>query len=213
MRMLTTKRQAHARPEAKSVAAKHAPARRYVYPDARPSRPHARLVAIGSGWSGRTRRGGARLIRLAGLLLVGAVAAAAAAVAAHSQPAGRDVGVGVIAGDPTGGTAKLWLDDNVAADAGIGFSGSVTFWGDLLWHDWRLLPQPAEGKLGLYLGAGPRVEGGDDAEFGVRTVGGLSWRLTKSPLEFFAEAGPVFRMTQGGGVDADGGIGVRLYLR
>ncbi len=32
------------------------------------------------------------------------------------------------------------------------------------------------------------------------------------PLEFFAEAGPVFRLTQGGAVDADGGIGGRLYL-
>ena len=49
-------------------------------------------------------------------------------------------------------------------------------------------------------------------EIGVRTVAGLTWRITRQPIEFFAEAGPVFRMTPSGGVDADGGIGVRFYF-
>ncbi|UPT75669.1 MAG: hypothetical protein M0D55_08345 [Elusimicrobiota bacterium] len=111
----------------------------------------------------------------------------------------KEIGVGVIAGDPTGGTAKLWLDRSVALDFGVGFSGDVAFWADALYHLDGLLPQPNEGRLLPYLGAGPRIESGNDAEFGVRTIAGLSWRLTKQPLEFFAEAGPVFRVTQGAG--------------
>lgn len=186
-----------------------APARRYVFPDARLSAKKHHGYAL--SWPRRVRREGSRLVRIVALAVICAAAAAAAAVAAHAAP--RELGVGVVAGDPTGATAKLWLDERLAVDAGVGFSGDAAFWGGLLWHDEALLPQPAEGKLALYLGAGPRVEAGREGEFGIRTLGGLSWRLQKSPLELFAEAGPVFRLTQGGGVGADGGIGVRLYLR
>lgn len=143
------------------------------------------------------------------LILAFVLTAAALPAAAEGF---KEVGVGVIAGDPIGGTAKLWLDRDVAIDLGVGFSGDAVFWGDVLYHMWNLLPQPAEGKLGLYLGAGPRLETRRDAEFGLRTIGGVTWRLNKQPLEFFAEAGPVFRMTPDGGVGADGGIGVRVYL-
>lgn len=124
----------------------------------------------------------------------------------------KEVGVGVIAGDPVGGTVKLWLDDSTAFDLGVGFSGDTVFWGDVLYHMWNLFPQPAEGKLGAYFGAGPRLETRRDAEFGIRTIAGVTWRLKRQPIELFAEAGPVFRMTPSGGVDADGGIGVRVFL-
>ncbi len=138
------------------------------------------------------------------LVVIGAACATPAAAAV------KEFAAGAVVGDPTGGTVKLWLDDALALDAGVGYSGDAAFWGDVLWHDWRLLPQPAKGQLGLYLGAGPRLEAADSAYFGVRAIGGLSWRLPEHSLEFFAEAGPVFRVTQGGGVDADGGIGVRV---
>lgn len=133
-----------------------------------------------------------------------------AAVAAPAGAAVKTLSAGAVVGEPTGGTVKLWFDDAFALDAGVGYSGDVVFWGDALWHDWRLLPQPSKGRLGLYLGAGPRLEAADDADFGLRALGGLSWRLDEHSLEFFVEAGPVFRLTRGGGVDADGGIGARL---
>lgn len=140
------------------------------------------------------------------LLLAVLLTSPAAAVAAEVQM----LSFGAVLGDPTGGTVKLWLDDALAIDAGIGYSGDAAFWGDILWHDWRLLPQPAKGRLGLYLGAGPRLEASAEAQVGIRTIGGASWRLDAHSLEFFAEAGPVFRLSQGGGVNADGGVGVRL---
>lgn len=144
------------------------------------------------------------------ILLVIALAAAAASPA--SAQAVKKAGFGVIAGDPIGGSAKLWLDEIYAVDLGVGFSGDTVLWGDLLYHAYNLLPQPEEGRLSVYFGAGPRLETRDDTEFGVRTIAGLSWRITRQPLEFFVEAGPVFKVTQGGGVDADGGVGVRFYL-
>ena len=134
-------------------------------------------------------------------------------VSASATSNGREVGVGVALGEPIGGTAKLWLDDRLAADLGVGISdGNAGFWGDMLWHDWTLLPQPPSGRLGAYLGAGPQVRTGDDARFGLRAIAGLSYRPAGHPLEFFAEAGPLFRLTQGGQVDAVGGVGVRLLV-
>lgn len=123
------------------------------------------------------------------------------------------VGLGLNLGDPIGGSAKLWLGESYALDAGAGLSsGRAAFWGDALWHDWGLLPQPEQGRLGVYLGAGPQVLAGDDARFGVRTIGGVSFRPAGRPYELFLEAGPLFRLTQGGHVDAVGGAGLRVRL-
>ena len=146
--------------------------------------------------------------KLAAIVLVATACATASASAIH------EVGVGVVLGDPIGATAKLWLDDRLAADAGAGLSdGNAAFWADALWHDWSLLPQPGNGRLGLYLGAGPQVGfGDDDARFGIRAIGGVSYRPSGHPLELYAEAGPMFRLTQGGAVDAVGGVGVRLMI-
>lgn len=141
-----------------------------------------------------------------------ALAMSVVSVAASAQAPVKEVGIGIIAGDPIGGTAKLWLDKDFAVDVGVGFSGDTVMWGDVLYHMWNLLPQPEEGTLGVYVGAGPRLETRRDTEFGVRAIAGLTWRITRQPIEFFAEAGPVFRMTPTGGVDADGGIGVRFYF-
>ncbi|MDE2142251.1 MAG: hypothetical protein KGL74_12500 [Elusimicrobia bacterium] len=142
---------------------------------------------------------------LTALFILGAAVRASAAGV-------RDVGVGIILGEPIGGTAKFWLDDRFALDAGAGFSdGNAGFWGDALWHDWTLLPQPKDGRLAAYAGGGPQVRTGVDARFGIRAVVGAAYRPSKQPLEFFLEAGPLFRLTQGGGVDAVGGVGVRLY--
>ena len=153
----------------------------------------------------------------AGLTVVLAASACAAGPAAASASSSgtdvREVGVGVVLGEPIGGTMKLWLDDRLAADAGLGLSdGNAGFWADALWHDWTLLPQPPTGRLAAYLGAGPQIRTGDDPRFGIRAIAGLSYRPTGHPLELFAEAGPLFRLTQGGEVDAVGGVGLRLMV-
>lgn len=156
-------------------------------------------------------------VRYRGLAL--RLAACAALVAAACGAAGatsleiKEVGAGVVLGEPLGATAKFWLDDHLAFDAGAGISdGNAAFWADALWHEWSLFPQPAQGRLGGYIGVGPQIRTGDEARFGFRTVVGATFRPTGRPLEFFAEVGPMFRLTQGGTVDPVGGVGVRLML-
>lgn len=147
--------------------------------------------------------------------VAGCLAVLGACVAAAPARAGRiqEIGVGAVLGEPIGGSAKLWLDDRTAIDLGAGLSdGNAGFWTDMLWHDWTMMPQPKSGRLAAYFGGGPQVRTGEDARFGLRAVLGLTWRPSGRPLEFFAEAGPLFRLTQGGAVDAVGGMGLRAFV-
>ncbi|MDE1975742.1 MAG: hypothetical protein KGI84_00600 [Elusimicrobia bacterium] len=139
--------------------------------------------------------------------------AGAAAAQQVSGPAAGEFGIGIEAGQPSGAAAKYWLDKDSAVDAGFGESnGDAALHADLVWHAWNVLPQPQQGKLGIYFGAGPRLQFASDTEFAVRTFVGTSYWLGGHPVELFAEVGPVFQMTQGGGVYADGAVGARFYF-
>ena len=128
-----------------------------------------------------------------------------------AQKAG-DVGAGVILGNPTGGTAKFWFTDSQALDAGVGFSTRLALYGDYLWHSWKVLPQPSEGKLPVYLGLGAQFRTVSPNEFGLRTVAGIAYWLPRNPVEIFLEVVPVFRLSPRDSVGLDAGVGLRYYF-
>ena len=130
----------------------------------------------------------------------------------RAQTAG-DVGAGVILGNPTGGTAKLWLNGSQALDAGVGFSTNLALYGDYLWHSWKVLPQPSAGRLPVYLGMGAQIRTLSTNEFGLRTVAGIAYWLPSNPVEIFLEIVPVFRLSPGNSVGLDAGVGLRYYFR
>ncbi|MDD5301781.1 MAG: hypothetical protein PHS14_01625 [Elusimicrobia bacterium] len=144
--------------------------------------------------------------------LLALVCLLAAAAPVRAQKAG-DTGVGVILGAPTGITGKLWLDGNKAIDAGLGWNSELTVYGDYLWHGWDVLPQPAQGKLPVYLGLGAQVRTFRDSEFGVRAVAGVAYWLPNNPVEVFVEIVPVFFLTRDPGVGFDAGLGLRYYFK
>lgn len=132
---------------------------------------------------------------------------------ASAQHAG-ELGLGVLLGDPTSGSAKYWLDDVQAVDFGIGVSQNLVMHADYVYHGWELIPQPTKGKLAAYGALGPRLEFMDDTDFGIRAMPGLSyWPNLKRSFEFFLELGPVFRLTNGLRVRLDGGFGLRFYFQ
>ncbi|MFH2205171.1 MAG: hypothetical protein ABIJ96_18830 [Elusimicrobiota bacterium] len=124
-----------------------------------------------------------------------------------------DMGAGVILGNPTGVTGKVWINEAQAVDMGIGFSTKLAVYGDYLWHGWKVLPQPPEGKLPVYFGLGAQVRTFHTAEFGIRAVAGLAYWLPRNPVEIFLEVAPVFRLTPGTSVGLDAGLGLRYYFR
>lgn len=145
-------------------------------------------------------------------LLLAFVCMIATAGSVRAQKAGA-AGAGVILGNPTGVTGKLWMTDTQAFDAGLGVSTHLAVYGDYLWHGWSVLPQPPEGRLPVYLGLGAQVRAFHDAEFGIRTVVGLAYWLPRNPVELFVEFVPVFRLTPDDSVGLDGGLGLRYYFK
>jgi hypothetical protein len=136
----------------------------------------------------------------------------------HAQSAGS-LGAGVVIGEPLGLTGKYWFDGIRAVDAGVGFGGGDSvLYADFLWHAWDIVPQPAQGKLGLYVSAGPRLEfesnhdENSDARFGIRTLVGADYWIQNRPIEVFLEAGPVFQFSPTTAVDIDAGLGIRFYF-
>jgi hypothetical protein len=130
-----------------------------------------------------------------------------------AQRAG-ELGAGVVLGNPTGITGKYWLNDNRALDAGLGFDSDVLIYGDYLWHSFKVIPQPAEGKMPLYLGLGLQIGDThhDNNDLGLRAVGGISYWLPRNPIEIFFELVPVFHLSRHGGSDLNAGLGLRYYF-
>ncbi len=129
-----------------------------------------------------------------------------------AQKAG-DFGAGVILGGPTGPTAKFWLNDTRALDIGLGLNDNLTLYGDYLWHSWKALPQPSEGKLPIYLGLGAQIRDAHHNDPALRAVAGIAYWLPRNPIELFFEIVPVFRLSHDADAELDAGIGLRYYFK
>ena len=151
-------------------------------------------------------------------------------VLALCPPAARagNFGLGVIAGEPTGVSIKVWLDGRHAVDAGIGWSfsenESLHFHADYLWHNFGLLNQSqVQGRLPVYFGVGARLKmqdgdtghngGNDNALFGVRFPLGVAWIAPSAPVDVFFEIAPILDLLPGTDLSFNAAIGVRYWFR
>jgi hypothetical protein len=133
---------------------------------------------------------------------------------AASADSGR-FGLGVMLGEPSGVSAKLWLMESSAVDAVVAWSfvnnPSVTVHADYLFHFFNVITV-REGRLPLYLGIGGAVSISDDPDFGARIPVGLSYLFADAPLDIFLEAAPIFLFYPATTFDFSGGIGIRFYF-
>jgi hypothetical protein len=163
------------------------------------------------------------------VIVLASVAALALSLVPPAARAGN-FGLGVIAGEPTGLSLKVWLDGRHAVDAGLGwsFSENESFHvhGDYLWHNFGLLSQSqVQGRLPVYYGVGARLkmedEGDghdngkneDDALFGVRFPLGIDWIATAAPIDVFVEIAPILDLLPGTDLSFNAAIGVRYWFR
>lgn len=161
-----------------------------------------------------------------------AIAAPARAGADDDSSRGADkgtLGVGIVLGEPTGITAKLYLKDDQAIQAAVGsafIGGGLQIHGDYVWHPYVLQSRPSF-VLPVYVGPGVRLidyTNGRDANgqsnssiaLGVRGVGGLLFDFKNVPLDAFIEIAAVleyeFRTGAGFGIKLNLGAGVRYYF-
>jgi len=144
---------------------------------------------------------------------------------AVARPQG--IGLGLMAGEPSGLSAKVWTGPHVALDAGLGYSYYSYWWpnqgqalqvhGDVLWHT-RSLTQSPDGYLPLYIGLGARVKLANEGHenyplrIGLRIPFGLEYVFASVPVGLFFELVPIFDLTPTTGPSGNSAIGFRYYF-
>jgi hypothetical protein len=137
-------------------------------------------------------------------------------------------GMGLILGEPTGLSAKLWTSKINAFDFGLGVGlggdrikykgyynngGRIHFHIDYLWHSFNAIRSTE--RFPLYYGIGGRYNsgGGYEGSLGVRGVFGIAWFPHSTPIDIFFELVPVFQVTPLTGLGFDAGLGIRYFFQ
>jgi hypothetical protein len=140
----------------------------------------------------------------------------------------RGFGLGVILGEPTGFSAKLWTSPFTAFDFGLGLSiagdgigksngghaaeSRIHFHMDYLWHSFESINSDV--RLPIYYGIGGRFNSGAgySSALAIRGVIGVAWLPRQAPFDMFLELVPSLQFTSGAGLAVEAGIGARYYF-
>lgn len=125
------------------------------------------------------------------------------------------VGAGLVIGEPTGITAKVWLEEGFAWDAAIAWSfvgdSSLYIHTNGLYH-FRVLDTSGGNFLTPYVGGGLSFRFEDDLNMGLRIPFGVSWLLDEVPVEVFAEIAPGVGLIPETDFELGAGLGARFYF-
>ncbi|OGU64235.1 MAG: hypothetical protein A2X62_13095 [Stygiobacter sp. GWC2_38_9] len=145
-----------------------------------------------------------------------------------TQAQSKKFGLGVIFGEPTGLSAKLWLSNTNALAFGLGWSvQGYRFNGfdsdsdrvtrthihvDYLWRSFNAISSSRE--FPLFYGIGGKINTGPEysGTFGVRGVIGIAWLPRSTPLDIFIEVVPTLLLVNSTGLGIDAGIGARFFF-
>jgi hypothetical protein len=140
----------------------------------------------------------------------------------------RGFGLGVILGEPTGFSAKLWTSPGTAFDFGLGLSiggdgftksngifggqSRIHFHMDYLWHSFETFKSDI--RLPVYYGVGGRFNSGAGytSTLAIRAVFGIAWLPRQAPVDMFLEFVPSLQFTSPAGFGMEAGIGARYYF-
>jgi len=132
---------------------------------------------------------------------------------ANAQEQFSDMEAGLMIGEPTGLSFKMWRNNQTAFDAGLAWSfsddGSLHIHGDYLLHEWL---EVEEGSLAFYYGIGARIRVTSNSKFGARIPAGLQYLMEGSRIGFFFEIAPILNLLPDTDLDVNGGIGARYFF-
>jgi len=124
-------------------------------------------------------------------------------------------GIGIILGEPTGLSGKLWLTQKTAVDGALAWSlwdgGAVHIHADFLVHNFNLI-NVSQGQLPLYIGIGPRIKLANDPMLGVRVPFGLAYLFGSAPLDVFLELVPILELIPASDFHFNSAIGIRYFF-
>jgi hypothetical protein len=145
-------------------------------------------------------------------ILIGFVAVM---ILAGSAAAQGNFGMGIILGEPTGVSAKLWLTDRTAVDMAAAWSfsdeGAFHLHADYLLHNFDLI-NVNQGRLPVHFGIGARVKFEDKSKFGVRIPVGLTYIFDGAPIDIFFEIVPILDLIPDTEFEANAAIGARFFF-
>lgn len=151
-------------------------------------------------------------------LLRGALLLAITASAAYAN----DKSIGIVAGDPTGVSFKLWQNKGFfgknehAIDAALGWKlingAGIQLKADYVVHKYGVIPVEV-GKLPVYYGIGGRLVTGGDADFGVRVPVGVNYLFADEPFDAFLEIAPVLVVVPETNIELSIGLGFRYRFK
>lgn len=142
----------------------------------------------------------------------------------HAQKSQDKVGIGLMAGEPTGLSFKAWTSGTNAFDAGLAWSlgryDAINLHADYLWHNFEVFNRVESGQMPIHYGIGGRIVFADDypdpgdnkAVLGARIPVGINYLIDDSPIGLFFEVAPIFNLIPETDFDVDGAIGIRFYL-
>ncbi|MEW6196866.1 MAG: hypothetical protein AB1521_17090 [Bacteroidota bacterium] len=127
-------------------------------------------------------------------------------------------GAGIILGEPTGLSAKYWLDEDNALDFGLAYSfirknSAFSIHADYLYHAFDLIESKL--RIPVYYGFGARIRiiQNEDTGLGARGVIGVAWLNDDVPIDVFIEVVPVFNLFPATSLNLDAAIGVRYFFK
>lgn len=129
----------------------------------------------------------------------------------------KGLGVGAMIGEPTGLSAKYWLNKNNALDFGLAYSfirknSALSIHADYIYHDFDMIK--SDYRIPVYYGFGARLRfvNGDDNGLGARGIIGIAWLADKAPVDIFFEVVPVFNLFPSTALNLDIALGARYYF-
>ena len=125
------------------------------------------------------------------------------------------LGLGILVGDPTGLSAKLWLGDSSAIDAAAAWAfkdpPACHIHGDYFFHG-SVPVDLSAGVLMFHLGAGGRVKLEKETKVGVRAPLGVDYWFDNHPIDVFLEIAAVLDLVPATEFDFNAGLGVRYFF-
>jgi hypothetical protein len=140
----------------------------------------------------------------------------------------RRFGLGVVVGEPTGISAKVWTSDVNGLDFGLGWKygeypdqfGYDNHYGetrlhlhvDYVWHSFDAIHSSERFPLYYGFGFGMSSGGGEDPTAVLRGVFGISWLPRRTPFDVFLEISPSLPLTNTAGLTLQFSIGSRYFF-
>lgn len=124
-------------------------------------------------------------------------------------------GLGIVLGEPTGVSGKLWTEDSTAIDGAVAWSfekkPTLYLHADYLLHNFNLF-KVEKGKLPLYYGIGGRAKFEEKGKIGVRIPVGINYIFPNVPLDIFLEIVPLLDLVPSTEFGLSVAIGIRYFI-